>query len=49
MRGLAFLGSNEIVGSKDNGNYGILEIIEQFDPFLSQHIKTHANQGRGHT
>jgi len=36
---LALRGSNEIVGSRDNGNYlGILELIGQFDPFLSQHI-----------
>ena len=49
-RGLAFRGSDEIVGSKDNGNYlGILELVARFDPFLSQHIKKHANQGKGHT
>lgn len=49
-RGLALRGSDEIVGSRDNGNYlGILELIGQFDPFLSQHIRTHANHGRGHT
>lgn len=49
-RGLAFRGSDEKVGSKDNGNYlGILELIARFDPFLSQHIQKHANQGKGHT
>lgn len=49
-RGLAFRGSNETVGSKENGNYlGILELIAKFDPFLSQHIQNHANQGKGHT
>jgi len=49
-RGQSFRGSNEIVGSSSNGNYlGILELIGQFDPFLSQHIHYHANRGRGHT
>jgi len=49
-RGLALQGSSEIVGSRGNGNYlGILELIGQFDPFLSQHIRTHAIRGRGHT
>lgn len=32
----------------DNGNYlGILELISQFDPFLSEHIKTRRQKGRG--
>ncbi|XP_065650283.1 zinc finger MYM-type protein 1-like [Hydra vulgaris] len=49
-RGLPLRGSNEVVGSRENGNYlGILELIGQFDPFLSQHICTHGNRGRGHT
>ena len=49
-RGLALRGRNEVVGSTDNGNYlGILELIGQFDPFLSQHICSYANKGRGHT
>lgn len=49
-RGLPFRGSEEKVGSSSNGNYlGILELISQFDPFLSQHIKKHANRGSGHT
>lgn len=48
-RGLPLRGSNEIIGSSNNGNYlGILELISQFDPFLSQHIRQHANRGRGH-
>ncbi|XP_065667570.1 uncharacterized protein LOC136087881 [Hydra vulgaris] len=49
-RGLPLRGSNEVVSSRENGNYlGILELIGQFDPFLSQHICTHGNRGRGHT
>ena len=49
-RGLAFRGSDEIIGSSHNCNYiGILELISEFDPFLSSHIQKYANRGRGHT
>lgn len=49
-RGLAFRGSDEIIGSSHNGNYiGILELISEFDPFLSSHVQKYANRGRGHT
>ena len=49
-RGLAFRGSDEVVGSPRNGNYlGILELLAKFDPFLAQHISHNANKGRGHT
>ncbi|XP_050063060.1 uncharacterized protein LOC126552404 [Aphis gossypii] len=49
-RGLALRGQNEIIGSSKNGNYlGILELIAEYDPFLSAHIKKHANKGSGHT
>ena len=49
-RGLAFRGSDEVVGSPKNGNYlGILELLAKFDPFLAQHINHNANKGRGHT
>ena len=49
-RGLAFRGSDEVVGSTNNGNYlGILELVAKFDPFLAQHINIHTNKGRGHT
>lgn len=49
-RGLAFRGSNENIGSPNNGNYlGIIELLSKLDPFLEQHIRTHANQGRGQT
>ncbi len=47
-RGLAFRGEDELLGSPHNGNYlGILELISQFDPFLSEHIKTRGQKGRG--
>ena len=49
-RGLAFRGSNEIIGSHDNGNYlGLLELLAKFDPFMAKHIQAHANKGKGHT
>ena len=47
-RGLAFRGEDEILGSQHNGNYlGILELLAQFDPFLSSHLAKYGNQGRG--
>ena len=49
-RGLAFRGSDETVGSPNNGNYlGILELLSKFDPFLAEHINLYANKGKGHT
>lgn len=49
-RGLAFRGENEILGSPRNGNYlGLLELIAEYDDFLSNHIKKHGNRGSGHT
>lgn len=40
-RGLAFRGDNEIIGSPKNGNFlGILKLVVEFDPFLSNHIKS---------
>lgn len=48
-RGLAFRGEKEVVGSSTNGNFlGLLELIAKFDPFLKNHLETHANKGRGH-
>lgn len=45
-RGLAFHGDNEILGSKNMGNYlGCLELIAKFDPLLSKHLD--GNKGRG--
>jgi len=47
-RGLAFRGTNEILGSRVNGNYlGILELLAQYDDFLGQHLRQHGGRGRG--
>lgn len=47
-RGLAFRGSNETLGSSQNGNFlGILEFLSEFDPFLASHIQNHGNKGKG--
>ena len=47
-RGLAPRGANEVFGSSQNGNYmGMLELIGQFDPFISNHIKQFGNKGKG--
>lgn len=47
-RGLAFRGTNELIGSPQNGNYlGILELLAKFDPFLEAHINKYANKGTG--
>jgi len=40
MRGQAFRGHDELIGSVHNGNYlGILELMAEFDPFLAAHIE----------
>ena len=47
-RGMAFRGENENIGSQHNGNYlGVLELISQYDPFLSSQSTKYGNQGRG--
>lgn len=47
-RGLAFRGSDQIIGSKHNGNFlGIIELISEFDPLLSSHLSRYGNQGKG--
>ncbi|XP_025200593.1 zinc finger MYM-type protein 1-like [Melanaphis sacchari] len=49
-RGLPFRGSVEKFGSQNNGNFMMcLELISEFDPFLSNHIVQHGNPGSGHT
>lgn len=48
-RGLALRGNDDLFGSPRNGNFlGILEVIAEFDPFLSDHIARHGNKGKGH-
>ena len=49
IQGLAFRGKNELIGSPNNGKYlGILELLAEYDTFLAEHLKVHANKGRGH-
>ena len=43
-RCLAFRGSEEAFYSKTNRNYlGIIELISQYDTFLSEHFVKHGN------
>lgn len=47
-RSLSFRGETECFGLPSNGNYmGLLELLGQFDPFLSEHIARFGNAGRG--
>lgn len=47
-RGLAFRGDTELLCSTRNGYYmGILELIAEYDPFISSHLAKYGNQGRG--
>lgn len=50
VRGLAFRGDNELLGSSSNGNYlGLMELIAEFDPFLKEHLEKYGQKGRGTT
>jgi len=47
---LAFRRDNKLIGSPRSGNcLGILNVVTEFDTFLSAHIKDHANKNSGHT
>lgn len=47
-RGLPFRGSNQTIGSNQNGNFlGILELLSEYDPFLQSHISNYGNKGKG--
>lgn len=49
-RGLPFRGHNETIGSITNGNFLIIvELLSEFDPFLSQHVTRFKNSGSGNT
>lgn len=49
-RGLAFRGDDEVFGSEHNGNFMMcLELIAEYDPFLSAHIARYGNPGSGKT
>ena len=44
------LSGDEKIGSHYIGNYlSLLELLAKFDPFMAEHIKAHANKGKGHT
>lgn len=50
IRGLVFRGKNEEFGSNKNGNFMMcLELLAEFDPFLSNHVANYGNSGRGKT
>ena len=48
-RGLAFRGSDEKLGliTMIINYLGLLELLEKFVPFMAEHIKAHANKGKG--
>lgn len=47
-RGLPFCGSNQTIGSNQNGNYlGILELLSEYDPLLNNHLTQYGNKGKG--
>ena len=49
-RGLAFRGDEEVFGSVKNGNFMMcLELIAEYDSFLSDHIARFGNSGKGST
>lgn len=50
IRGLPFRGHSERIGDYHNGNFlGTVELLAEFDPFLSEHLKLHAHPGSGKT
>lgn len=50
MRGLPFRGHSERIGDPHNGNFlGTVELLAEFDPFLSEHLKLYARPGSGNT
>lgn len=49
-RGLALRGVNEKIGVTNNGNFLMcIELLAQFDPFLSAHIARYGEKGSGST
>lgn len=49
-RGLAFRGTTSKLGCNNNGNFLLaLELLAEFDPFLSYHLETYANPGISNT
>ena len=49
-RGLAIRGSDEKIGSVQNGNFlGIIELLSKYDTFLAAHLEKYGNKGSGST
>lgn len=49
-RGLALRGTDHKLGSPHNGNYlGSMELLAEYDPFLSKHLDSYGNKGKGNT
>jgi len=49
-RELAFRGTTSKIGCNNNGNFLMaLELLAEFDPFLSNHLETYGNPGKGNT
>ena len=47
--GLAFRGNSELVGSLQNSNFlEILELLEECNIFLAEHIQKRAKKGKRH-
>ncbi|XP_044591536.1 zinc finger MYM-type protein 1-like [Cotesia glomerata] len=50
IRGLPFRGNSERIGDPHNGNFlGTVELLAEFDPFLSEYLKLYAHPGSGNT
>lgn len=47
-RSLAFRGSDEILGSSNNGNFlGLIELLARYDEFLKKYLDNYGNCGSG--
>lgn len=47
-RAMPFQGSNQKIGSNQNGNYlGLIELLAKYDPLLKNHLEQYGNKGKG--